>query len=165
VALVGNKPYYADKRPYKGAFRKGQKARLAGVPRTACPYSDLRGYRGHVTFSRAWKSAWQEGWDNAETPPAPDVQMEMDAMASVPWAKASNAHDPMRPPCRCQNPTCQWQPHCPHAQSVAKHPELVIVACELHMPARTYEVRTVEVNPHASNAHDAVCAPQANQAV
>lgn len=46
-----------------GAYRKGRTAARVGIKRTSCPYMDLRGPSGHVTFSRAFMRAWREGWD------------------------------------------------------------------------------------------------------
>ena len=47
-----------------GAYRKGYKAALAGEP-CVCPYADKRRaeWRNSVTFSRAFRTAWFNGWE------------------------------------------------------------------------------------------------------
>ena len=42
---------------------KGRQAALAGAGPEACPYPDHRTYHGAVTFSRAWRRAWQKGYN------------------------------------------------------------------------------------------------------
>lgn len=49
-----------------GAYRKGREAYIADVPRTRCPYPDHTTARGAVTFSRAFRHAWLDGWDRAQ---------------------------------------------------------------------------------------------------
>lgn len=49
-------------RAHVGAYRKGFKAALAGKP-CACPYIDKRGWRGQLTFSRSFITAWYSGFD------------------------------------------------------------------------------------------------------
>ena len=56
---------YRGNRALAAAYRKGWKARLDGKPETAVPYADHRSDSGSVTFSRAFRHAWQEGWDAA----------------------------------------------------------------------------------------------------
>jgi hypothetical protein len=46
-------------RSLAGAFWKGHVAAVQG--RGECPYSDLRGKRGKVTWSRAYRNAWMAG--------------------------------------------------------------------------------------------------------
>ena len=51
----------------EGAERKGREAFLTGKPRSACPYKDKRqDYRNIVTWSRAFITAWHDGYDEAE---------------------------------------------------------------------------------------------------
>ena len=45
------------------AWAKGRKAARMGKPRTANPYVDHRNARGHVTWSRAFRKEWFEGYD------------------------------------------------------------------------------------------------------
>lgn len=47
------------------ARERGQAAALAGEPRSANPYEDRRTERGGVTWSRGYRRAWFEGWDEA----------------------------------------------------------------------------------------------------
>jgi len=51
-----------------GAFRKGVKAFREGDPSTACPYPDKRGGRtgNNITWSRAFQTAWHEGYKAAK---------------------------------------------------------------------------------------------------
>jgi ribosome modulation factor len=50
-------------RAFVGAYRKGQQAARDGMSEADCPYEDLRdSYRNSVTFSRAFRRAWLEGF-------------------------------------------------------------------------------------------------------
>lgn len=51
-------------RAFLAAYRKGREAKLAGKPRTP-PYPDERTLRGSVTYSRAFRRYWLNGWDSA----------------------------------------------------------------------------------------------------
>lgn len=51
-------------RAMQGAFARGARAAEAGVAADANPYRDRRGDSGQVTFSRAFRRAWREGWDS-----------------------------------------------------------------------------------------------------
>jgi ribosome modulation factor len=44
---------------------RGRQAFRDGVKKSACPYKDIRTRGGAVTWSRAYRKAWMEGW-NAE---------------------------------------------------------------------------------------------------
>lgn len=46
----------------RGAFKKGMAAHDAGDPIEACPYRDKRKQDGRLTWSRAFISAWEDGW-------------------------------------------------------------------------------------------------------
>lgn len=48
-----------------GAVLRGMRAALAGEPITACPYRDVRKWNGKLTWSRAFESAWRDGWEKA----------------------------------------------------------------------------------------------------
>jgi ribosome modulation factor len=50
----------------RGAYKKGRNARLAGEPIEACPYKDKRKGDGRLSWSRAFISAWRDGWQDAE---------------------------------------------------------------------------------------------------
>lgn len=49
-------------RALRGAYRKGLTAGLAGDPVAACPYKDKRKWDGRLTWSRAFETAWRDGW-------------------------------------------------------------------------------------------------------
>lgn len=53
--------------PWRGAFRKGYMARISGASLAACPYADKRNDFGRLTWSRAFQSAWTDGWRYAES--------------------------------------------------------------------------------------------------
>lgn len=44
------------------AYRRGVAAFAAGLALASNPYPDLRTAAGKVTFSRAYRNAWQGGW-------------------------------------------------------------------------------------------------------
>lgn len=48
--------------PLDAARRKGREAAQAGLPASACPYQDKRKDDGRLTFSRAWRNAWFDGY-------------------------------------------------------------------------------------------------------
>lgn len=48
------------------AYKKGYKARKEGLSRTACPYEDHRKPSGKVSWSRAWRNTWLQGWECAD---------------------------------------------------------------------------------------------------
>jgi hypothetical protein len=48
----------------RGAYRKGCVAATAGEPLSACPYEDRRKASGRLTWSRAFISAWRDGWQD-----------------------------------------------------------------------------------------------------
>lgn len=50
----------------EGAFRKGSLAYQAGLSLDACPYRDKRAPSGKLTWSRAFRTAWADGWRAAE---------------------------------------------------------------------------------------------------
>lgn len=60
VKIDGNKAYV-------GAYKKGVEAYRQQVPLRLCPYPDHRTNRGSITFSRAFRRAWFEGWHDART--------------------------------------------------------------------------------------------------
>lgn len=53
------------KTPLDGAYLKGLLAGLADESEDACPYEDKRKPCGRLTWSRAFRAAWFEGWDDA----------------------------------------------------------------------------------------------------
>lgn len=50
-----------------GAMRKGIAARAAGALRSTNPYRDKRKLDGRLTWSRAYRKAWFDGYDGALT--------------------------------------------------------------------------------------------------
>ena len=54
-------------RAFQSAFRRGVRDRLAGVPPARNPYPDHGTYyHNGVTFSRAFRRYWTEGWKAAD---------------------------------------------------------------------------------------------------
>lgn len=51
--------------PIDGARRKGGEAARQGLPLSACPYADKRSNSGRLTWSRAFRSAWFDGYREA----------------------------------------------------------------------------------------------------
>lgn len=49
------------------AWRKGYAAAHNGAKKSDCPYKDHRTKRGGVTFSRAYRNAWMEGFKHGLT--------------------------------------------------------------------------------------------------
>ena len=48
----------------RSGWDKGYEAGKNGLPREENPYPDKRAdYHRSVTFSRAWRNVWHEGWD------------------------------------------------------------------------------------------------------
>lgn len=50
-----------------GAMRKGIKAKADGQPRSSCPYEDKRKLDGRLTWGRAFRKAWFDGYDDTLT--------------------------------------------------------------------------------------------------
>lgn len=50
--------------PFDAAEEKGRQAARDGLPITACPYLDKRKPCGRLTFSRAFRCAWQQGFQS-----------------------------------------------------------------------------------------------------
>jgi ribosome modulation factor len=46
----------------RGAYRKGYAAGESGFSVLTCPYQDKRKKDGRLTWSRAFESAWVDGW-------------------------------------------------------------------------------------------------------
>jgi hypothetical protein len=57
-----------------GAFKKGVLAHQAGQPIEACPYSDKRKPDGRLSWSRAFRTMWQDGWRWSDKCKAGDVE-------------------------------------------------------------------------------------------
>ena len=64
VVVIRRPPLFDKWNPsMRGAFRKGYEAKKAGVPQSECPYKDKRNESGRLTWSRAFQSAWRDGWE------------------------------------------------------------------------------------------------------
>ena len=50
----------------RGAWQKGYIANKNNQPISECPYKDKRNSSGRLTWSRAFQSAWHDGWNWAE---------------------------------------------------------------------------------------------------
>jgi ribosome modulation factor len=50
----------------RGAYKMGYSAKVAGTPKTACPYADNRKPSGGLTWSRAFRACWFDGYYDAE---------------------------------------------------------------------------------------------------
>ena len=52
------------KRPHPLEYGKQRGARdaRAGLTERDCPYADLRVHSGRLSYSRAWRNAWREGF-------------------------------------------------------------------------------------------------------
>lgn len=48
---------------WRGAYRKGYEAGVDGIARENCPYDDKRKWDGRLTWSRAFRSCWHDGWE------------------------------------------------------------------------------------------------------
>jgi hypothetical protein len=46
-----------------GAYNKGSKAKEEGKKLSDCPYKDKRKDDGRLTWSRAFKKAWEDGYN------------------------------------------------------------------------------------------------------
>lgn len=53
-------------RAMRGAYLKGYRAFEAGDPEASCPYEDKRKESGRLTWSRAFQSAWSDGYRDAK---------------------------------------------------------------------------------------------------
>ena len=57
--------FFSWNRAMRGAFLKGAAASLENLPISDCPYDDKRKLSGSLTWSRAFISAWRDGWQYA----------------------------------------------------------------------------------------------------
>ena len=48
---------------FQTAHQRGFVAGLKNKPVLDCPYPDVRTRQGHVTFSRAYRTYWFDGWN------------------------------------------------------------------------------------------------------
>lgn len=52
-----------------GAYLKGLAAAVNDEPLNACPYKDKRKADGKLSWSRAFRNAWRDGWQEAKRNP------------------------------------------------------------------------------------------------
>lgn len=52
-------------RAMRGAYARGYRDSMAGVPIHQCPYQDTRKWDNRITWSRAFARAWEDGWQAA----------------------------------------------------------------------------------------------------
>ena len=64
-ALDRPRGFYSWNRSLRGVFENGERAAGAGVSIDACPYRDHRKSTGGLTWSRAYRSAWRDGYNYA----------------------------------------------------------------------------------------------------
>lgn len=60
--------FFRWNRSLQGAYRRGEEDCRAGVALDDCPYADTRTRRGAVSWSRAYRSAWADGWRHEYNP-------------------------------------------------------------------------------------------------
>ena len=60
-------------RAMAGAWRKGRAAAERGDPIESCPYVDRRKTCGRLTWSRAFITAWEDGWRDMGPRPAEKI--------------------------------------------------------------------------------------------
>ncbi len=54
--------FFAWNRSLRGAFERGMRDAAAGRRRDECPYADTRKANGRLTWSRAYRAAWLDGF-------------------------------------------------------------------------------------------------------
>lgn len=96
----GNPVSKAPRQPHNWAKQQGQRAFRRGLTEDDCPYQDIRGESGKVTFSRGWRNAWLEGFRSEQQQTTP-----MDAHGGI-------SGRPIQVVC----------PHCQHIQTVSIGP-------------------------------------------
>lgn len=52
-------------RGFRAAYLKGMAAFVAGEGLDACPYDDVRKPSGQLSWSRAFRNVWRDGWQAA----------------------------------------------------------------------------------------------------
>ncbi len=67
-ALYRPPGFFRWNRSLQGAYRRGEEDCRAGVALDDCPYADTRTRRGAVSWSRAYRSAWADGWRHEYNP-------------------------------------------------------------------------------------------------
>lgn len=57
--------FFSWNKALRGAFCKGERAAKEGKSLDDCPYQDKRKCDGRLTWSRAYQTAWRDGFDHA----------------------------------------------------------------------------------------------------
>ena len=82
-------------RALRGAYLKGLRARLAGEP-CVDPYQDKRKWDGRLTWSRAFSSAWRDGWQDADRD-REQALITAQYSRSMPWPPTTRAQSTAKP--------------------------------------------------------------------
>lgn len=64
AALCRPRGFYSWNPALRGAFCKGEQAAADGATADDCPYRDKRNHNGRLTWSRAYQTAWRDGFDH-----------------------------------------------------------------------------------------------------
>lgn len=64
-ALGKPRGFYSWNRSLRGAFERGERAHAEGLSIRDCPYEDKRKDNGRLTWSRAYRTAWVDGFKHA----------------------------------------------------------------------------------------------------
>lgn len=67
AALDRPRGFYSWNRSLRGAFERGEREANAGASIEACPYKDARKSNGQLTWSRAFRTAWRDGFKHAQS--------------------------------------------------------------------------------------------------
>ncbi len=62
AALDRPRGFFAWNRALRGAFERGERDHREGAGLDACPYQDKRKSGGGLTWSRAYQTAWRDGY-------------------------------------------------------------------------------------------------------
>jgi hypothetical protein len=61
-ALSRPRGFFSWNRSLRGAFERGERDMRAGGSLDDCPYADARKANGQITWSRAFRAAWRDGF-------------------------------------------------------------------------------------------------------
>jgi len=64
AAMRRPRGYFGWNPALRGAFCKGERAAESGATLDDCPYRDKRKYDGRLTWSRAYQTAWRDGFNH-----------------------------------------------------------------------------------------------------
>jgi len=66
-ALNRPRGFFSWNRSLQGAFMRGERDQRDGAEIVDCPYADKRKKDGRLTWSRAYRAAWRDGFQHAES--------------------------------------------------------------------------------------------------